>query len=68
MNDIRKQQELEYSLISGFAHALIIAFAVVCIVCAMIPFVLAVIYSWAWLIAYPVIITILVLIAPKKKN
>lgn len=61
-------QELADILSRGCARAFIIAFAIICIGCALIPGVVAYLYGWAWLFVYPIALILFCILAPKKKR
>lgn len=46
---------------------LVVAFAIICIGTVSIPVVLAIIYTWKWLLAYPALLILLLILAPRKK-
>lgn len=46
---------------------LVVAFAIICIGTVSIPVVLAIIYTWKWLFAYPALLILLLILAPRKK-
>lgn len=47
-------------------YIVLTAFAVICIGTVLIPAVLAVIYTWQWLLIYPVLLVLFMIFAPKK--
>ena len=47
-------------------YIVLVAFAVICIGTVIIPAVLAVIYTWQWLLIYPVLLVLFMFLAPKK--
>lgn len=67
-NQTQQTQELAEILSRGCAKAFVIAFAIICIGCALIPGVVAFLFGWAWLFAYPVLFVLLVIALPKKKK
>ena len=47
-------------------YIVLAAFAMICIGTVAIPTVLAVKYTWQWLLIYPVALVLFVIFAPKK--
>lgn len=47
---------------------MVICFAIVCIGTVSIPFILAYVYVWQWVLIYPGVLLLFFLLAPRKKE
>lgn len=66
MNDFNER--IAERMICGIATAAVIAFAVIVVGTAALPAVLAFLFSWRWMLAYPCILAVCALLAGRKKH
>lgn len=66
MNDFNER--IAERMISGIAGAIIAAFVIVAVGTAALPAVLAHLYGWQWMIAYPCTLAVCSLLASRKKH
>ena len=66
-NNIDFQGRFEERLLMGLAVAIVVAVAIIVVGCAAIPAVLATLYGWSWLLAYPGIIAAGIFAAGRKR-
>lgn len=62
------EAQLAARLINGIVTGAVIAFGVITIGTAVVPAILARVYGWPWLIAYPAVFSVCVLWARCKKR
>ena len=66
MNDFNER--IAERMISGIAAAIILAVGIVAVGTAALPAVLAYLYGWQWMLAYPCILAVCGLMASRKKH
>ena len=66
MNDFNERSAER--MISGIATAAIVAFGIIAAGTAALPVVLAYLYGWQWMLAYPCCLAVCSLLAGRKKK
>lgn len=67
-HNVEFQERVAERMISGIATVIVITFAVVAVGTAAIPAILAHLFDWRWIAAYPCIFAVCSLWARRKKH